>query len=126
MIGEKDVFSCARSISLATMTRLLCTTASVTGSRLIPGVGLVTVREAESMRNVALRMQRDDEIAERVNLRAIARLDDRRRIELFDDGGPRDRIARSQSLAPQDRRVDPFAGEPDASANGGSIRLRAF
>jgi hypothetical protein len=35
MIGENDVFSCARSISLATITRLLWTTASVTGSMVI-------------------------------------------------------------------------------------------
>src|SRR5215204_4101041 len=72
-------------------------------------------------------MERDDKVAEWIDLRAVARLDNRCRVELLDDGGTRDGVAWPQCITHQDGRVDPFAREPDAPANaGGSAGLHAL
>ena len=98
MIGENDVFSWARSISLATITRLLWTTDR--GDR----VDLHAGCEA----SVMIRLPNASMTAR------VAGLDDRRRVELLDDGRALQRVAGTQRRARDDRRVHPCAGEPDA------------
>ena len=75
--GEKDVFSCTRSISLQTCFRPFSMTASVTGSSGID-------------RTFGLRLcsDVDDEVAELVDLRPRAWINDDRRIRLLTMAGP--------------------------------------
>src|SRR5215510_6034411 len=105
--GEHAARSNVRSISLATCCKPFCTTTSVTGS-----IAMLSASRYLSRRRSAEGADGDLEIAQRVDANPIARLDDRRRIELFHDRRPLELGADTELLAAVDRRVVPPAVEP--------------
>ena len=98
MTGENEVFSCTRSISLATCRRPFWMTARVTGSRAIQSNLPLGRRSADV----------DDEIAQPVDVGGRARIDQDRGVELRDDRRTGDRGADRQPVAAVDRRVEPL------------------
>src|SRR5438876_2225972 len=120
MIGENDVFSCVRSISLVTIIRLLWATASVIGS--IGRASAAAVKGLFTRSFPVSACDADDQIAERVDTRAIAGIENSRRVELLDDRRSGDFIARDERFAREHRRVVPFTIEIDGARCGGRER----
>src|SRR6266576_2203189 len=102
--GEKDVFSCTRSISLAIWRRPLWMTARVTGS------------SAMDILSGGLGADGDDDIAEPVDGGGGARIDQDRGVELGHDRRSLDCGADRQAVATENRRVEPAAGEIDRAS----------
>src|SRR2546423_8030592 len=111
MTGEKAARSKVRSISLATCCSPFCTTTSVTGS-IVSMAGALSLQRADG----------DLEVAQRVDARAIARLDHGGRVELLDDRRAREQGARSELLPAEGGGVLPGPVEPHAPPSGGRDR----
>src|SRR4029079_3643766 len=114
MTGLNALRTKARSISLQTCIRPFCRTESVIGSTVMFAIlrlawRLVSGEDARrrspgpdrcrSERAARCSSDGDDEIADRIDLDPVPRLDHRRAIELLDDRRPREARVDGQTLA---------------------------